>query len=92
MRSKHILITGSAGLVGSEAVRYYSKRGFVVHGIDNNMRKRFFGPDGDISRVRAELLHACRRYHHHAVDIRNRAAIADLFRSVRFDLMIHAAG
>lgn len=92
MKTRHVLITGSAGLVGSEAVRYYCEKGFVVHGIDNNMRARFFGSDGDTRRVRTSLIKAHKRYYHHAIDIRNRRAITDLFRSVRFDLIIHAAG
>ena len=92
MKTRHILITGSAGLVGSEAVRFYSQKGYVVYGIDNNMRKHFFGPDGDTSRVRTSLTDAYKRYHHYAIDIRDHRALTDLFRSVRFDLIIHAAG
>lgn len=92
MNTRHILITGSAGLVGSEAVRFYSLKGYVVHGIDNNMRKHFFGPDGDTSRVRTSLIDAYKSYRHHDIDIRNSRALEDLFRSVRFDLIIHAAG
>jgi CDP-paratose 2-epimerase len=42
-----ILITGSNGLIGSEAVEYFGRRGHAVHGIDNNMRADFFGPQGD---------------------------------------------
>lgn len=41
------LITGGRGLVGSEAVESYDRRGFEVHGVDNNMRLEFFGPTGD---------------------------------------------
>ena len=52
---KHVLITGSAGLVGSEAVRFYDARAAKVVGIDNNMRSTFFGSDGDTSWRRAEL-------------------------------------
>ena len=44
---KRALITGSSGLVGSEAVAFFEQRGFEVHGVDNNMRRSFFGPDGD---------------------------------------------
>ena len=40
---KKVLITGSAGLVGSEAVRHYCEKGFEIHGIDNNMRAYFLG-------------------------------------------------
>ena len=92
MKTRHILVTGSAGLVGSEAVRFYSQKGYVVHGIDNNMRKHFFGLDGDTSCVQTSLIDAYKRYHHYDIDIRNSRALADLFRSIRFDLIIHAAG
>ncbi|MDP1722365.1 MAG: NAD-dependent epimerase/dehydratase family protein [Candidatus Gottesmanbacteria bacterium] len=92
MKTKHILITGSAGLVGSEAVRFYSQKGYVVHGIDNNMRKYFFGSDGDTSGVRESLVSSHKKYHHHDFDIRDELALQDLFKSVRFDLIIHAAG
>ena len=42
-----VLITGSSGLIGSEAVRYFDRRKAQVHGIDNNMRADFFGPSGE---------------------------------------------
>ena len=41
-----VLITGSSGLIGSEAVEYFARLGHQVHGIDNNMRADFFGPQG----------------------------------------------
>ena len=44
---KRVLITGSSGLIGSEAVTFFDQRGWEVHGVDNNMRRDFFGPDGD---------------------------------------------
>ena len=44
-----VLITGSSGLIGSEAVAHYDQRGHSVVGVDNNMRADFFGPDGDTS-------------------------------------------
>ena len=46
---KRILITGSAGLIGSELAEYFSKKNYMVFGIDNNFRKKFFGKDGDTS-------------------------------------------
>ena len=46
------LITGSSGLVGSEAVKFFCDKGFDVVGIDNNLRKFFFGKDGDISWIK----------------------------------------
>jgi CDP-paratose 2-epimerase len=45
MKNKNVLITGSAGLIGSEAVKYFAQKGFVIHGIDNNMREYFFGTE-----------------------------------------------
>ena len=44
-----VLITGSAGLIGSEVCQAFDEREFSVHGVDNNQRREFFGPDGDTS-------------------------------------------
>jgi len=49
MKAKVVLITGSSGLIGSEAVAFFCEQGWKVHGIDNNMRLDFFGVDGDTS-------------------------------------------
>ena len=46
MMKKKILITGSCGLVGSELVKFFLKKNYIVLGIDNNLRKYFFGSDG----------------------------------------------
>ena len=53
---KIALITGSCGLVGSESSLFFSKKKFKILGIDNNIRKFFFGKDGDISWVRNKLI------------------------------------
>ena len=50
-----VLVTGSCGLVGSEASAFFSEKGFDIIGIDNNSRKLFFGKDGDVSWVRRKL-------------------------------------
>ena len=47
-KNKYVLITGSDGLVGSESVKYFSKLGFNILGIDNNSRKKFFGEDASV--------------------------------------------
>ena len=47
-----ILITGSCGLVGSESVNFFHKKGFEIIGIDNNLRQKFFGKDGSTERVK----------------------------------------
>jgi CDP-paratose 2-epimerase len=86
-----VLVTGSAGLIGSEAVEFFDGLGFDVHGVDNNMRADFFGPGGDTTWNRQRLESTCARYTHHAVDIRDRAAVDDLFERGRYELVIHAA-
>lgn len=88
---KRIIVTGSAGLIGSEAARHYDALGFQVIGVDNNMRQSFFGPDGDTSWQRERLESICRNYKHADIDIRNRAAVLDLFCEVRPTAVIHCA-
>ena len=65
------LITGSCGLVGSEASIFFSNKGFKILGIDNNARKFFFGKDGDVSWIKKKLKKDLRNYIHHNHDIRN---------------------
>jgi CDP-paratose 2-epimerase len=91
MRMKTILITGSSGLIGSEAVEHFDRQGHRVVGVDNNMRREFFGPKGDTLWNLARLKKAAPRFEHHDVDIRNRAAISALFKDVRFDAILHCA-
>lgn len=57
---RKILVTGSGGLIGSEAVRFFDRGGSQVVGIDNNMRREFFGPSGDTSWLTRELLESTR--------------------------------
>jgi CDP-paratose 2-epimerase len=91
MTTKTLLVTGSAGLIGSEAVRQFSSQGWLVHGVDNNMRADFFGPDGDTSWNLARLRAQVPSYVHHGLDIRDRRAMQELLGEVRADLIIHAA-
>ena len=88
---KRVLVTGSSGLVGSEAVRYFDALGLYVVGIDNNMRKDFFGPAGDTSWNLRWLQENTRTFRHENIDIRGRRAIALLLARERFDLIIHCA-
>ena len=87
----NVLVTGSAGLIGSEAALFFDSLGFAVEGIDNNQRADFFGAAGDTTWNRKRLEADCRTYRHWDLDIRDRAAILDLFQRVRFDLVVHAA-
>jgi len=86
-----VLITGSAGLIGSEVCQAFDDRGYAVHGLDNNQRRQFFGPDGDTSWNQKRLEKALKHYTHHAVDMRDRAGILDLIRTLRPDVIVHAA-
>ena len=87
----HVLITGSSGLIGSEAVVFFDAMGFRVTGIDNNMRRDFFGPKGDTTPNLHRLQSRCKHFGHHPIDIRDREAVDALFRKNDFGLVIHAA-
>jgi len=88
---KRAIVTGSSGLIGSEAVRFLDARGWTVDGADNNMRADFFGPDGDTSANLARLRGATKRFTHHPLDIRDRAGVRDLADRLRPDLIVHCA-
>jgi CDP-paratose 2-epimerase len=91
MTHKRVLVTGSSGLIGSEAVEHFDGGGCEVHGVDNNMRRVFFGDPGDTSWNLDRLRRVTQNFSHHEIDIRDRAALEMLFRSNRFDLIIHCA-
>lgn len=88
-----IVITGSAGLIGSEAVRHFAKDGARVIGIDNDMRARFFGAEASTQRTRKELTANVRNYEHHDLDIRDAKAIAELFKKYASTIfaVVHSA-
>lgn len=86
-----VLVTGSSGLIGSEAVSKYASEGHAVHGIDNNQRQAFFGPAGDTTWNRKRLQTEHENFVHHNLDIRDRPALMKLFGEVRFELIVHCA-
>lgn len=88
---KKVLITGSSGLVGSEAVTFFDERGWGVHGVDNNMRGDFFYPDGDTTWNLKRLKTMARHFTHHNLDIRDRPAMFQLVQEYRPHLIIHCA-
>lgn len=87
------LITGSAGLIGAESVRFFSKKGFNVVGIDNDMRKVFFGDEASTQWSRKKLESEIKDYIHYSEDIRDRTAMEAIFKKYNIDikLIIHAA-
>ncbi len=86
-----LLVTGSSGLIGSEVVDYFSKLGWEVHGVDNNMRAEFFGPGGDTRWNQRRLLSAHQKFRHHELDIRDRSAVEALLQAQRPSLIVHTA-
>jgi len=86
-----VLVTGSSGLIGSEAVTHFDREGHQVFGADNNMRREFFGPAGDTSWNLERLRQSTNRFTHVNLDIRDRENVLELFKSERFDLIIHCA-
>jgi CDP-paratose 2-epimerase len=91
MKTRTILVTGSSGLIGSEAVEHFDSKGHVVHGLDNNMRREFFGEAGDTTWNLDRLRKVTKRFIHHQIDVRDRSAVEELFRAQHFDLIVHCA-
>ncbi len=90
--SKTILVTGSAGLIGSEAVKFFAARDFEIVGIDNNMRAYFFGQEASTQWKEKELKKKYKnQYIHYNIDIRNEQGITKIFKKHKFDLIIHTA-
>ena len=89
-----VVVTGSAGLIGSESVAYFAERGHEVAGVDNDFRQRFFGPDASTDWNRRALeARFPRQYLHVDADVRDAAAMDALFARYgrRIALVIHAA-
>jgi CDP-paratose 2-epimerase len=88
-----IIVTGSAGLIGSQAVRRFAKQGSRVVGIDNDMRAQFFGTEASTKKTRNGLITNIRGYEHHDLDIRDACAIAELFKGhgSQIDAIVHTA-
>jgi len=84
-------VTGSSGLIGSEAVEYFDRQGHRVLGVDNNMRHEFFGPGGDTTWNLERLKKVTKQFEPHNIDIRDREKIFELVKAHRFDLIVHCA-
>ena len=86
-----VLITGSNGLIGSEAVAYFDELGAEIIGVDNNMRAVFFGAEGDTRWNQRRLQEKTRRFKHVELDIRDRAGVLALIAAEPVDLIVHCA-
>ena len=87
------IVTGSAGLIGSEAVRHFAALGFDVSGIDNDMRRVFFGEEASTAWMKNQLCQELPSYRHYDIDIRDASATSRVFQQFGSDvkLVIHAA-
>ena len=86
-----LLVTGSSGLIGSEVVTYFSNLGWEVHGVDNNMRADFFGPQGDTRWNQERLKAQFKSFHHHELDIRDRKTVLGCLDTLKPDMVVHTA-
>ena len=88
-----VLITGSSGLVGSESVNFFCDKGFDVIGIDNNLRKFFFGSDGSTLWVKKFLLKKNKKFKSLNIDVRDYNKLEKLFQKYKkkISLIIHCA-
>lgn len=88
---KKVLVTGSAGLIGSESVKFFAEKDYDIVGIDNDMRSYFFGKEASTSWNRKLLEEKYKNYKHYSLDIRNAEELEKVFKEHKFDLIIHAA-
>ncbi len=88
---KTLLVTGSSGLIGSEVCAYFHRIGYAIHGVDNNQRAVFFGPQGDTRWNQQRLEKSVAGFVHHELDIRDRAGVIDLLKTLRPSVIIHTA-
>ncbi len=88
-----VIVTGSAGLIGSETVKRFHAEGYDVVGIDNDMRAYFFGSEASTSWNRERLISDLPRYQHFNYDIRDFTQIEKLFARYgkEISLVVHAA-
>ena len=88
---KRCLVTGSSGLIGSEVALYFAQQGYQIHGVDNNQRAVFFGPQGDTRWNQHRLASSIPGFCHHELDIRDRAGVLALVKEVAPDVLVHTA-
>jgi CDP-paratose 2-epimerase len=87
------VVSGSAGLIGSETCQRFHAEGFDVVGIDNDMRASFFGAGASTASTRERLCRTLKNYRHHDVDIRDMSALSALFGELgtEIEVVVHTA-
>jgi CDP-paratose 2-epimerase len=88
---KTLLITGAGGLIGSEAVNYFATQGHKIYGIENNQRQIFFGEKGSTLNRLNVLINTYSNFINYFIDIRNKQEVNNLFKTIKFDVVIHTA-
>ena len=93
MKRDTIIVSGSAGLIGSETVKHFAAKGLRVVGLDNDMRSRFFGEEASTKTTRDSLVETIENYEHHDLDIRDALDVRDLFKANkgRIAAVVHTA-
>jgi CDP-paratose 2-epimerase len=88
-----VIITGSSGLVGSESVDFFCNKGFDVIGIDNNLRKTFFGKEASTAWVKNKLIKRHKNFKNYNIDIRSINSLEKIFKNFKknISLIIHCA-
>ena len=88
---KKMIVTGSSGLIGSEVVSFFAQQGWEIHGMDNNMRADFFGPQGDTRWNQERLKATFPNFHHNEIDIRDRETVMAFVRELKPRVIVHTA-
>lgn len=89
--SMKILVTGSSGLIGSQVSEYFCEKNHQVHGIDNNQREVFFGPEGSTRWRQRQMVAAFNNFTHHELDIRDRLGVIECLQNIEPDVVVHCA-
>jgi CDP-paratose 2-epimerase len=89
---KTLLVTGSSGLIGSEVCVHFARElGYQIHGVDNNQRAVFFGPQGDTRWNQKRLQETLPTFIHHELDIRDRTGVLTLIKEICPSAIVHTA-